>query len=65
MIGIICLILGFPYHINGYFYDFGLIDLVSVGRLMVYVSLVFSITSAVGYLSLFAQAIEQKDAAKP
>lgn len=61
MIGIICLILGFPYRINGFFYDFGVIDLVHVGRLMVYASLVFSVTSAVGYMSLFAEAIEQRD----
>ncbi|NUP12149.1 MAG: CDP-diacylglycerol--glycerol-3-phosphate 3-phosphatidyltransferase [Polyangiaceae bacterium] len=65
MIGIVCLILGFPYHVNGYFYDFGVIDLVNVGRLMVYASLVFSLTSAVGYMSLFAQAIEQRDKPAP
>ena len=59
--GIVCLILGFPYHVDGYFYDFGVIDLVNVGRVMVYASLVFSLTSAVGYMSLFAQAIEQRD----
>lgn len=63
MIGIICLILGFPYRVNGLFYDFGTIDLVHVGRLMVYASLVFSVTSAVGYMSLFAQAIEHKNKA--
>ncbi len=60
MIGIICLILGYPYRVHGGFFDFGVIDLVNVGRLMVYTSLFFSMTSAVGYLSLFAQAIEQK-----
>lgn len=57
MIGIICLILGYPYHIH-VIYDFGMIDLVHVGRLLVYASLVFSVTSAVGYMSLFAQAID-------
>ncbi len=61
MIGIICLILGYPYHINGGFYDFGVLDLVHVGRLMVYGSLFFSLTSAVGYMSLFAEAIEHKN----
>jgi CDP-diacylglycerol--glycerol-3-phosphate 3-phosphatidyltransferase len=60
MIGIICLVLGYPYKVHGVFYDFGEIDLVNVGRLMVYASLFFSITSAVGYLSLFAEAVEKK-----
>jgi CDP-diacylglycerol--glycerol-3-phosphate 3-phosphatidyltransferase len=60
MIGIICLILGYPYKIDGLFYDFGTVDLVHVGRMMVYASLVFSLTSAVGYVSLFAAAIERK-----
>ncbi|MFO0548203.1 MAG: CDP-diacylglycerol--glycerol-3-phosphate 3-phosphatidyltransferase [Polyangiaceae bacterium] len=63
MIGIICLILGYPYRIHGLFYDFGVLDLVNVGRLLVYTSLVFSLTSAVGYMSLFAQAIEHKNRA--
>jgi CDP-diacylglycerol--glycerol-3-phosphate 3-phosphatidyltransferase len=60
MIAIICLILGYPYRVHSGFYDFGLIDLVHVGRVLVYASLVFSLTSAVGYMSLFAQAIERK-----
>jgi CDP-diacylglycerol--glycerol-3-phosphate 3-phosphatidyltransferase len=46
--------------VHGVFYDFGEIDRVNVGRLMVYASLFFSITSAVGYLSLFAEAVEKK-----
>lgn len=65
MIGIICLILGFPYRIDQFIYDFGVIDLVNVGRLMVYTSLVFSLTSAVGYMSLFAEAIDEKDKKEP
>lgn len=60
MIAIICLILGYPYRVHSLFYDFGVIDLVHVGRVLVYASLVFSLTSAVGYMSLFAQAIEHK-----
>lgn len=60
MIGIICLILGYPYRVHGLFYDFGVVDLVHIGRLLVYASLVFSLTSAVSYMSLFANAIEQK-----
>lgn len=60
MIGILCLIIGYPYRVHGGFYDFGVIDLVHVGRLLVYASLVFSLTSAVSYVSLFAGAIEKK-----
>jgi CDP-diacylglycerol--glycerol-3-phosphate 3-phosphatidyltransferase len=62
MIGIICLILGYPYRIHGLFHDFGVIDLVHVGRVLVYASLVFSVTSALSYMGLFAQAVEAKKA---
>lgn len=63
MIGIICLILGYPYRIHAGFYDFGVLDLVNVGRLLIYASLVFSITSAVSYMSLFVDAIDKKNGA--
>ena len=58
MIGIVCLIIGYPYHLTLGFYDLGIVDLVVVGRWLVYISLVFSITSAVEYVGLFAEAIE-------
>ena len=61
MIGIICLILGYPYRIHGLVYDFGVIDLVHVGRLLVYTSLFFSLTSALTYMGLFAEAVDTKD----
>jgi CDP-diacylglycerol---glycerol-3-phosphate 3-phosphatidyltransferase len=61
MIGILCLILGYPYHLDLGFYDLGVVDLVPVGRALVYVSLVFSITSAAQYVGLFAEAVEAKD----
>jgi CDP-diacylglycerol--glycerol-3-phosphate 3-phosphatidyltransferase len=61
MIGIICLIIGYPYRVHGLFYDFGVVDLVHIGRMLVYASLVFSLTSAVSYMSLFAGAIEEKN----
>jgi CDP-diacylglycerol--glycerol-3-phosphate 3-phosphatidyltransferase len=60
MIGILCLIIGFPYHLSLGFIDMGMVDLVYVGRALIYVSLVFSLTSAVEYMSLFAQAVEAK-----
>lgn len=61
MIGILCLILGFPYHLSLGFIDLGRVDLVYVGRALIYVSLVFSLTSALEYIGLFAQAVEAKD----
>ena len=61
MVGLICLIVGYPYQFDLGLYDFGLIDFVHVGRLMVYLSIVFSITSAASYLHLFAEAIEAKN----
>lgn len=61
MIGIVCLILGYPYHLTLGFFDFGMVDLVHVGRLLIYCSLVFSITSAARYMSLFVDAIDAKN----
>jgi CDP-diacylglycerol--glycerol-3-phosphate 3-phosphatidyltransferase len=61
MVGILCLILGFPYHLSLGFIDLGMVDLVRVGRGLIYVSLIFSVTSAVEYVGLFAQAVEAKE----
>jgi CDP-diacylglycerol--glycerol-3-phosphate 3-phosphatidyltransferase len=60
MIGILCLVVGYPYQLTLGPFDLGWVDLVHVGRLLVYISLVFSITSAVSYISLFAEAVEAK-----
>jgi CDP-diacylglycerol--glycerol-3-phosphate 3-phosphatidyltransferase len=61
MVGILCLILGFPYHLSLGFIDLGQVDLVNVGRALIYISLIFSVTSAVEYVGLFAQAVEAKE----
>jgi len=61
MVGIICLIVGYPYQLDLGLYDFGRVDFVHVGRMLVYLSIVFSITSAANYLQLFAEAIEAKN----
>lgn len=61
MIGIIALIAGYPYHVHVYGIDFGIVDLVLVGRSLVYLSLVFSVASAAQYVSLFAAAVEAKE----
>jgi CDP-diacylglycerol--glycerol-3-phosphate 3-phosphatidyltransferase len=64
MVGILCLILGYPYHLTFGPIDLGVVDLVYVGRALVYVSLVFSIMSAVSYFRLFAAAVEAKSERK-
>ena len=61
MVGILALILGYPYHLQLGPLDLGIVDLVYVGRALVYISLVFSILSALSYLRLFAAAVEAKD----
>jgi CDP-diacylglycerol--glycerol-3-phosphate 3-phosphatidyltransferase len=61
MVGILCLIIGYPYHLSLGFIDLGWVDLVNVGRVLVYASLVFSLVSAFQYVSLFAEAVEAKD----
>ncbi|MBN1609937.1 MAG: CDP-diacylglycerol--glycerol-3-phosphate 3-phosphatidyltransferase [Polyangiaceae bacterium] len=60
MIGILALIIGYPYHLSLGFIDLGVVDLVVVGRGLIYVSLVFSLTSALGYLGMFAEAAEAR-----
>lgn len=60
MVGILCLILGYPYHLTLGPLDLGEVDLVYVGRALIYVSLVFSILSAVSYFRLFASAVDSK-----
>ena len=61
MVGILCLILGYPYHLVVGPIDLGKVDLVYVGRALVYISLIYSVVSAVSYARLFAEAVEAKD----
>jgi CDP-diacylglycerol--glycerol-3-phosphate 3-phosphatidyltransferase len=61
MVGILCLLLGYPYHLALGPLDLGVVDLVVVGRLLVYVSLFFSLASAVSYTRLFAEAVDAKN----
>lgn len=58
--GIICLLLGYPYRFDYGLVDFGVVDLVHVGRLLIYCSLLFSIASAIRYVALFADALGQR-----
>jgi len=61
MIGIICLILGYPYRLSYAGIDLGAVDLVHVGRMLVYLSIVFSLASAAQYVRLFVLAVEAKE----
>ena len=61
MIGILCLIIGYPYRMSLGVYDLGIVDLVHVGRILVWMSLAFSLASAAEYVKLFADAVEAKE----
>ncbi len=61
MVGILCLIIGYPYEMSLGFYDLGLVDLVTVGRALIYISLIFSLASAIEYFKLFVAAVEAKE----
>jgi CDP-diacylglycerol---glycerol-3-phosphate 3-phosphatidyltransferase len=61
MIGIIALVLGYPYRLSYVGVDLGMVDLVHVGRALVYLSLVFSLASAAQYVRLFGAAVEAKE----
>jgi CDP-diacylglycerol--glycerol-3-phosphate 3-phosphatidyltransferase len=60
MVGILCLLLGYPYHLTLGPIDLGVVDLVYAGRALIYISLFFSIVSAASYVRLFAEAVEAK-----
>ena len=61
MLGIIVLLSGYPYHLAYPGVDLGVVDLAKVGRMLVYLSLVFSVASAAQYLSLFSDAVVAKE----
>lgn len=58
MVGILLLIIGYPYHFDFFVFDLGVVDLVHVGRALIYVSLVYSLASAAEYVGLFGSAVE-------
>ena len=55
---IIALVLGYPYHLWYGPIDLGVVDLIRVGQLLIYLSLVFSVASAAQYFRLFGAAVE-------
>lgn len=60
MIGIVALLLGYPYHLSYLGIDLGVVDMVHVGRTLVYLSMLFSLASAAQYVRLFAAAVDAK-----
>ena len=60
MIGIVALVLGHPYHLSYLGIDLGIVDMVHVGQLLIYLSLLFSFASAAQYVRLFFAAVEAK-----
>ncbi len=60
MIGIICLVAAYPVRLDYGYLDFGVVNLVRVGRFMLYVSLAFSVAAMAQYLALFAAAVDAK-----
>lgn len=61
MVGILCLIIGYPYHLDLGVLDLGVVDLILVGRALVYISLFFSLTSAYEYVVVFNQALAGRE----
>ena len=62
MVGILCMIIGYPYRLRVIGIDLGVVDLLLVGRALVYASLILSFASAAEYVALFARAVEKKEA---
>jgi CDP-diacylglycerol---glycerol-3-phosphate 3-phosphatidyltransferase len=61
MIGIVALVLGYPYHLSYLGVDLGVVDMVHVGQMLIYLSLLFSFASAAQYVRLFGAAVEAKE----
>lgn len=60
MIGIVALLLGYPYHMGYAGLDMGVVDMVHIGQMLVYLSLLFSFASAAQYVRLFGAAVDAK-----
>lgn len=62
MVGILMMILAYPYHLRLLGFDLGVVDMVACGRALVFLSLIMSFLSAAEYVALFARAVEHKEA---
>jgi CDP-diacylglycerol--glycerol-3-phosphate 3-phosphatidyltransferase len=60
MVGILMLMIGYPYRMHFLVVDLGVVDLVHVGRWLIYISLVYSLASAAQYVGLFATTVEAR-----
>ncbi|HEX9296993.1 MAG TPA: CDP-diacylglycerol--glycerol-3-phosphate 3-phosphatidyltransferase [Polyangiaceae bacterium] len=60
MVGILMLMIGYPYRMNFLLFDLGVVDVVHVGRWLIYISLVYSLASAAQYFGLFATTVEAR-----
>jgi CDP-diacylglycerol--glycerol-3-phosphate 3-phosphatidyltransferase len=60
MVGILMLIIGYPYRMNFVLFDFGIVDVVHIGRWLIYISLVYSLASAANYVGFFGSAVEAR-----
>jgi CDP-diacylglycerol---glycerol-3-phosphate 3-phosphatidyltransferase len=60
LVGILMLMIGYPYRFDFGLFDLGIVDLVHIGRWLIYVSLVYSFVSAAQYIGVFASAIDTK-----
>lgn len=63
VLGILFLIIGYPYDLRMLGMNLGVVDMVIVGRALIYASLILSFTSAAEYVRLFATAVEAKEKA--
>ena len=60
-VGLLALVIGYPYRLVFGPFDLGVIDMQRVGRVWIYLSLVFSVASAAQYARLFGEAVDAKD----
>jgi CDP-diacylglycerol--glycerol-3-phosphate 3-phosphatidyltransferase len=60
MIGIVALLLGYPYHLSYLGFDCGVVETANIGRDLIYLSLLFSLASAAQYVRLFGATVEAK-----
>jgi CDP-diacylglycerol--glycerol-3-phosphate 3-phosphatidyltransferase len=65
MVGILTLMIGYPYRLDFLLFDLGMVDMVRVGRWLIYISLVYSLLSAAQYIGLFASAVEARQGRNP
>ena len=61
VVGIIVLLYGNPAHLTYLGIDLGVVDLARVGRVLIYLSLVWSVSSMAQYISLLSDTVEAKD----